>query len=521
MFELNMLLPGLIPGLVPAALAFYRRRWVLGVIALVATINVGLLGGWILALPVALNFFVTAAVFPARRKRTATGGIQVTPGALIMIAAALALGVALLLPWMLDDDTSLNALAIFTDPPRAVDDEIPALIMIPIAALVGLLAGLGALLRPRDSRLPLVGLVAGVNALLYFVTYLMRMEWEFAEAFAMVGVGFWLGLAAALVLVAQFFLPRDAEPVAEETTYTTYKRSRARMYFLMPGVYWILTFTLFPLLYSLYMSFTNATLRNLTRGFDLVGFENYADIFTDNRVVGLNPIFAENHVLGAIEISVFMSILSLVITLAAGTFVAWLFNHDLPGLRAFRSILTMPMFAAPIALGFLGLILFNENSGPINHALRGVGLEGVSWMTNPWSARIAVVLLDSWQWTPFVFIIVLAAMQSIPEELYEAARLDTASAWMLFRKITFPLIAPALGTVALLRLVETFKILDIPLSMLGGGPGAATQTYSYYIYVTGLKDFDMGYASALSYLLVIVAIVISSIYFWRVRERFA
>jgi multiple sugar transport system permease protein len=129
-------------------------------------------------------------------------------------------------------------------------------------------------------------------------------------------------------------------------------------------------------------------------------------------------------------------------------------------------------------------------------------------------------LIDTWQWTPFVFIIVLAAMQSIPEEWYEAARLDTNSGWMLFRHITLPTITPALGTVALLRLVETFKILDIPLSMLGGGPGAATQTYSYYVYITGLRNFDMGYASALAYILVILAIIISTIYFWRIRARF-
>ena len=133
---------------------------------------------------------------------------------------------------------------------------------------------------------------------------------------------------------------------------------------------------------------------------------------------------------------------------------------------------------------------------------------------------VAVLILDAWQWTPFVFVIILAAMQSIPDELYEAARLDSTSNWALFRHITFPLIAPALGTVALLRLVETFKILDIPLSMLGGGPGSATQTYSYYVYITGLRNFDMGYASALAYVLVIIAIVISSIYFWRIRARF-
>lgn len=299
-----------------------------------------------------------------------------------------------------------------------------------------------------------------------------------------------------------------------------YKRSRAGLFFLLPGVIWILVFTIFPLIYSLYLSFSNARMRNFQRGFDIIGFENYGEIFTDDRIFGIGELLSPTRVGGAVDASLFLTIGSTCLTLLLGTFIAWLFNHDIPGLRFFRSILTMPLFAAPIALGFLGLILFNETSGPINYALRGLGFEGVKWMTDPWSARTAVLLLDAWQWTPFVFIIVLAAMQSIPDELYEAARIDTSSSWALFRSITLPLVAPALGTVALLRLVETFKILDIPLSMLGGGPGAATQTYSYYVYITGLEDFDMGYASAQAYLLVIIAIIISSIYFWRVRARF-
>ncbi len=288
-----------------------------------------------------------------------------------------------------------------------------------------------------------------------------------------------------------------------------YKKSRARYFFLMPGVVWILAFTFFPLIFSLYLSFTNANMRNFTQAtWNLVGFQNYASIGSDLRVGE------------TVVTSLYLTVGSTLLTLTLGTFLAWLFNHDLPGLRIFRSILTMPLFAAPIALGFMGLILFNETSGSINSIIRGLGGTGVRWMTDSWSARTAVLLLDTWQWSPFVFVIILAAMQSIPEELYEAARLDTGSGWAVFRSITFPLIAPALGTVALLRLVETFKILDIPFSMLGGGPGSATQTYSYYVYITGLRNFNMGYASALAYILVIIAIIISTVYFWRVRARF-
>lgn len=288
--------------------------------------------------------------------------------------------------------------------------------------------------------------------------------------------------------------------------------TRAKYVFLLPGVAWILIFTLFPLVYSFYISLTDFRLGKQPQ---YVGFANYAEI------LGLDGGGGDQKARDTAGFSAFLTVGSTTMTLVFGTLVAWIFNHDLPMLRQMRAIITMPLFAAPIALGFLGVIIFNEVNGPINNVLQGLGIERVKWIIDPWGARFAVLITDTWQWTPFVFIVVLAAMQSIPEDLYESARLDTKSNWVMFRRITLPLIAPALGTVALLRLVETIKIIDIPISLTGGGPGAVTQTYSYYIYQIGLRgSFQLGDASALSYLVVLLAIIISSIYFWRVRARF-
>jgi multiple sugar transport system permease protein len=286
------------------------------------------------------------------------------------------------------------------------------------------------------------------------------------------------------------------------------RKNRAGLFFLLPGVVWVLAFTLFPLGYSLGLSFTDKRIGRRNRPAEFIGTENYASIFDNVRVEEV------------LEMTIFIVIASVVLSVVFGLFIAWLFNRELPGLRIFRAILTMPIFAAPVALGQLGMILFNEQSGPINHMVRALTGEEIYWLTAPWPARFAVLIIDVWQWTPFVFIIILASMQAISDELYEAARLDTSSGWTMFRRITLPLIAPALGTVVMLRLVETLKILDIPYALTGGGPGVSTQTYSYYIYLVGLRNFDMGYASALSYMLVIVAIVITSIFFWRVRARY-
>lgn len=309
------------------------------------------------------------------------------------------------------------------------------------------------------------------------------------------------------------------------------RKSRAGIFFLLPGVIWILVFTLFPLLYSLTLSFTDRQLARPDSG-QFIGLRNYGTVLSGmlNTALPTDSPLRENfaslltnpdlRVGDTVVTTIFMSVGSVTVTILLGTFIAWLFNHDIPQVRIFRSVMTMPLFAAPVALGFLGLILFNEQSGIINYVIRGVTGQYVPWFTRPWWARTAVLLVDAWQWTPFVFIVVLAAMQSIPVELMEAARLDTNSALTLFRRITLPLIAPALGTIGMLRLVETFKILDIPLSMLGGGPGSATQTYSYYAYQVGLKNFQMGYGSALAYLLVIICIIISTIYFRRMGQRY-
>jgi multiple sugar transport system permease protein len=311
-----------------------------------------------------------------------------------------------------------------------------------------------------------------------------------------------------------------------------YRKNRVGLFFLLPGVIWLLVFTIFPLIFSLGLSFTDRQLARPGSG-QFIGFQNYSNVFTGLASGLIDPrsdlgqsVFGPNarvdlRVGETLQATLYLMAGSTLLTLLLGTGIAWLFNHDIPLVRVFRSVMTMPLFAAPVALGFMGLILFNEQSGIINTAIRAItGGQWVPWFSQPWPARTAVLLLDTWQWTPFVFVVVLAAMQSIPTELYEAAKLDTRNSWQMFSKITFPLILPALGTIGMLRLVETFKILDIPLSMLGGGPGSATQTYSYYAYQVGLKNFQMGYGSALAYVLVIVCIILSTIYFRRMRARY-
>ena len=288
------------------------------------------------------------------------------------------------------------------------------------------------------------------------------------------------------------------------------KREPVKFLFVVPGIAWVLVFTLFPLLYSLRLAFMKA---RLTGPQSFIWFSNFAQAFGDYRFWAV------------LQTTVFFVVFDVAVSVALGLVLALIFSRPLRkalrGNRFFRSLFTMPMFTAPIALGYLGLTIFHEDVGAVNTVLKALGmLNAPRWFSDVWLARFAISMVDIWQWTPFCFLVTLAGLQSLSEEVYEAAVLDTSSGWQMFRKITFPMLAPVLFTVVILRVVETFKLLDIPFSLTSGGPGMSTQTYSFFIYLTGLRNFNSGYASALAYILLVLMLLISSFFFRRLRANY-
>jgi multiple sugar transport system permease protein len=286
------------------------------------------------------------------------------------------------------------------------------------------------------------------------------------------------------------------------------RKERIKYLFVGPGIIWVLMFTMFPLLYSLRLSFFHARLGRPER---FIWLDNFGRAFTDYRFWSV------------LKVTIFFVGIDVLLTVLIGLVLALLVSRPLRkplrGQRVIRSLLTMPLFTAPIALGYLGLTIFHEEVGAVNTVLRALGMLNLpAWFSDPWLARLAISLVDIWQWTPFCFLVILAGLQSLPDEMYEAAVLETSSGWQMFRYITLPLIGPVLFTVTILRMVETFKILDIPFSMTSGGPGMATQSYSYYIYLTGLRNFNTGYASSLAYILVAIMLTISLFFFRRLRQ---
>jgi multiple sugar transport system permease protein len=199
--------------------------------------------------------------------------------------------------------------------------------------------------------------------------------------------------------------------------------------------------------------------------------------------------------------------------LALGFLLALLFNQRLLARPALRTIMILPIFATPLAVGYLFFTIFYEEGGPL-------GFLGIPFLSDPGWAMFSIILVDVWQWTPFCFLVFLAALQGVPDELYEAARIDGASNLDMLLRVLLPLLQPTILIVLLLRLAEALKLFDIPFALTGGGPGIATQSYSFLAFRVGLRYFDLGYASAMAYVLLIVVMIIVTLFFRRLRETY-
>jgi multiple sugar transport system permease protein len=286
-----------------------------------------------------------------------------------------------------------------------------------------------------------------------------------------------------------------------KTTSST--RDKGRHLFLFPAIIWILIFTLFPLLYAVYTSFFSFRFGRMNQ---FVGLENYRRLFVDESLHN------------AIWVTFRFVTVTVTVEMVLGFALALLLNREMRGRSVLRAIMILPLFATPVAMGYLGITLFYEANGPINSLIRALGGTDIPWLSNPFWAPVAVMLIDIWQWAPFVFLVSLAALQGLPQDLFEAADVDGASSWQKFRRVTLPLMTPTLWLILLLRLIEAFKVFDIPTSLTLGGPGRATEVYSLFTYRTALRFFDHGYAAAQGFLLLIIVSLIITLLFGRIRS---
>jgi multiple sugar transport system permease protein len=201
-----------------------------------------------------------------------------------------------------------------------------------------------------------------------------------------------------------------------------------------------------------------------------------------------------------------------------GLGLALLCAQQLRGRRFFRVVFLLPMMITPVGVGYMFRMLTDTTKGPFKPIWAAFGLENFSWVNNPWGARSAVLIGDIWQWTPFMFIVLLAALEGLPVEPVEAALVDGASHWQIFRYITWPGIFPVSTTLILIRMIEAFKIVDLPNILTNGGPGTATESMTLHAYIAW-RSQDLGGSAAVAYLLLILVTFICVSFVNLIRRR--
>src|SRR5262245_42014261 len=369
---------------------------------------------------------------------------------------------------------------------------------------------------------------------------------------------------------------QEATPAQTGALHTLTSRAErlASSIFVLPAVLVVLFMSIFPLLISLYLSLSRFQLAK--GGFDIkfIGLLNYRKLLIGSErdhflgvfgatspiawlllaivaallVAGLvqyirSPSFAVMglfwRLVGAIGAGLLAWLIirtliggrpgTLVVTLIyvfvgillqylLGLGLALLCVQQLRGRRFFRVIFLLPMMITPVGIAYTFRMLTDTVKGPFKPFWDAFGLENWSWVANPWGARAAVLIGDVWQWTPFMFIVLLAASEGLSVEPVEAALVDGATRWQIFRYITWPSIFPVSTTLILIRMIEAFKIVDLPNVLTNGGPGTATESMTLHAYIAWRAQ-DLGGSAAVAYLLLILVTFVAVSFVNLVRRR--
>ncbi|NPV84475.1 MAG: sugar ABC transporter permease [Anaerolineae bacterium] len=271
------------------------------------------------------------------------------------------------------------------------------------------------------------------------------------------------------------------------------------VFYIAPAFIVLAIILFYPLGYSLYLSFHNWTLRDFRQGVPFVGLKQYINLFS-------NPEF-----LNAIRITFIFVIAAIVLEFILGMALALLLNHDLKGKGIIRSFILLPMMCTNVVVGLTWRLLLNYDYGLVNYLLSVVGLPRLEWLSKPALAMPAVIMVDVWNTTSFVALLLLAGLQALPDEPYEAARIDGASWWQQFRYLTLPLLRQTILVALLWRFIDTFRIFDVVYLLTAGGPARATETVSIYVYRYGFQSFNLSFASAASYIMILIMLVIAAV----------
>jgi multiple sugar transport system permease protein len=276
-----------------------------------------------------------------------------------------------------------------------------------------------------------------------------------------------------------------------------YGLTRYKLFFLLPGLLVLLAIILFPLIFTIRVSFSGWDA--VRPGLDWIGGLNYGRLLADGR------FWQSLSRLGLMAVS------AVIIEYVLGFGLALLVWRQIRFRRLVRVLFLIPMMTTPVVMAVIWRTVFHESLGPANDLVTLFGFAPIPWLTNAQWATFVVILVDVWQWTPFMFLLLLAGLLSLPREPLLAAAIDGAGPIRAFWNVTFPAMAPISVGAIIIRLIEASKIMETVYVITSGGPGTSTETSSYYIFIRGLRDFQIGYAAALSITYLVIMIVLLTI----------
>ena len=281
-----------------------------------------------------------------------------------------------------------------------------------------------------------------------------------------------------------------------KTAFSAFSRfidRRQSLVYPTPAVIALVLIVIIPVVYNLYLAFCSWTVGLGQPRF--VGLANFVELVTDERVWN------------GIWVMAYFSGVSLFLELVLGLFIALYFNREFKGSEIVQAIYIFPFAATPVAVALIWRIMLNPDIGVMNYLLQSVGLPGSLWVSSPQTVIPALIMVDVWKWTPMITLIVLAGLKSLPQDPYEAARIDGASPLQIFWYITVPLIRPVLIAALMLRSLDNLKEFDMIYTITQGGPGIASETLYLYSYNVAFGFFKAGYGSALMIVVFLIVLI--------------
>ena len=297
----------------------------------------------------------------------------------------------------------------------------------------------------------------------------------------------------------------QAGPAASESAAPPDREWRRPSYwpFVVPALIVVLAVIIFPWLFTIWMSLHEWKVGSPTT---FVGLANYVRLPND-------PRFVE-----AIGHTMLYTALSVLLPLVFGTFAAVVFHQKFPARGFLRGIFIMPMMATPVAIALVWTMMFHPQLGVLNYLLSLIGIAPQSWVYDPSTVIPTLVMIEVWQWTPLVMLIVLGGIAALPTEPYESAQIDGAGMWQMFRYITLPLVLPFIFIAAMIRTIDAVKSFDIIFAITQGGPGSASETINVYLYSVAFVYYDLGYGSAIAVVFFALIVALAAVLLY-LRQR--